>query len=53
MTGDKSQIVRLLDVFFVGPWMIRAGNKQDDQVLAILGILTIIYNGANFLENRR
>jgi hypothetical protein len=46
----KSQIVRLLDVFVVGPWMIRGGIKGRDDILTMLGLLTIIYNGINYLN---
>jgi len=48
----KSQAVRLLDVFFVGPWMIRAGIRGRDDVLVALGVLTVLYNGANYLAAR-
>lgn len=54
MTGDKSQFVRLLDVFVFGPLMIRAAFDQESQyfkvALTAIGIGTIIYNGANYLE---
>lgn len=49
----KAQAVRLLDVFFIGPWMMRAGLKGRDDVLLALGLLTIVYNGANYLVVRR
>lgn len=49
---EKSQVVRLLDVLFVGPWMIRAAIRGNDTVLLSLGLLTIIYNGQNYLANR-
>lgn len=48
----KSQTVRLLDVFFVGPWMIWAGQKGRDDILTALGILTILYNSVNYLKLR-
>jgi len=50
----KSQPVRLLDVFFIGPLMIWGGLALNDQghpyagpVLALLGLTTIIYNARN------
>lgn len=58
----KAQPIRLLDVFFVGPVMVLAGRKlarTDDllgNVLTALGVLTIWYNGRNYLrieEERR
>jgi hypothetical protein len=48
----KAQGIRLLDVFFIGPVMIRAGLKGRNDVLTVLGILTILYNGANYLKLR-
>ncbi len=51
----KSQIVRLIDVFFLGPFMIYFGYKMKNnnipaKFMIIFGILTIIYNGYNFLN---
>lgn len=50
----KSQPVRLLDVFLIGPLMIWGGYALDAQghryagpALALLGFTTIIYNGYN------
>ena len=58
--GDKSQAVRLADVFFIGPVMIVGGRRlarRGDQLigdtLALLGIATIFYNGYNYVKNRR
>ncbi len=57
---DKSQWVRLLDVFILGPFMIwyalaTAGNEElpTGSALALLvgGILTIVYNGLNWSRN--
>lgn len=44
----KTQTIRLLDVFFIGPWMIRAGWRLADWVLVGLGVATIWYNLANW-----
>lgn len=55
---SKSQNVRLLDVFFIGPFIIYASNKAkglsqlERNVLFIVGLGTIIYNGKNYLENK-
>jgi hypothetical protein len=54
----KSQTVRLLDVFAIGPLMAYGGWKLKDLpkhkipglILAFLGVSTIIYNGVNYLR---
>lgn len=53
---SKSQTVRLLDVFFIGPFLIYAGAQKKLQpttnaLLIGIGSLTIFYNGKNYLEN--
>ena len=51
--GDKSQIVRLLDVFFIGPVMAVGGAKLGGalgKTLVALGIATILYNAKNYNE---
>lgn len=54
---EKTQAIRLADVFFIGPVMIYAGgrlSRRGDRVLggtlALLGLATIVYNGNNYLE---
>lgn len=49
----KSQAVRLIDVVFVGPYMLRAAAQSGDRMLAALGWLTIVYNGFNLLRGMR
>jgi len=56
----KSQPVRLLDVFVIGPLMIWGGIALNDRgrqyvgpVLALLGLSTIIYNARNHEIVRR
>lgn len=56
----KSQTVRLLDVFAIGPLMIGGGIALDQRghgitgtALAVLGISTIVYNGVNYIRVRR
>ncbi len=52
----KGQMVRLADVFFVGPVMIYGGLKlmkterAVGNILAALGVLTIVYNGYNWIN---
>jgi hypothetical protein len=57
----KSQDIRLLDVFVLGPFMIWAGyeiGKKKDlagMVLAASGVATIAYNWKNYkaIENEK
>jgi len=51
--GDKSQTIRLLDVFFIGPVMVVGGAKLGGvlgKTLVVLGIATILYNAKNYNE---
>ena len=51
---EKSQGVRALDVLVVGPFMLYAAQKlkgPDRAWMTQLGLLTIAYNGADFLSN--
>jgi hypothetical protein len=55
---DKSQEIRLIDVFIISPFLIYYGLKAGripqtaKDIMVVLGILTGIYNGKNYLENR-
>lgn len=47
-----TQLVRLIDVFILGPLMIRASRHlsgRERQLLAISGVLTIVFNGINYI----
>jgi len=55
----KSQPIRLLDVFVIGPLMIWGGVALNDRgrryagpALAALGLTTIIYNAHNYEKVR-
>jgi hypothetical protein len=52
----KSQIIRLVDVLFLGPFMIYAGTKLPSKTLkitmVIAGALTVTYNLNNYLKNK-
>ena len=53
---QKSQTVRLLDVFAVGPlmiWSAQYAPKELREVMVILGLGTIVYNGANWIANNQ
>jgi len=51
----KSQSVRLIDIFFLGPSMAYAGLLPSAlpgwlrTTLVVGGVLTVIYNGRNYL----
>lgn len=54
----KSQAVRLIDVFALGPVMVYIGSTAklkdwEKIVLVTSGIGTILYNGKNYLANRK
>jgi hypothetical protein len=52
----KSQEVRLLDVFLLGPFMVWFGARAQDvppwarQAMILSGVATIAYNGTNYLK---
>jgi len=55
MPAEKTQFIRLLDVFVFGPLMIASAIDQRSQyfrlALMVIGAGTIFYNGANYLSN--
>ena len=54
---EKTQEIRLLDVFGLGPFMIWFGFKAKGMpeiakiFLIASGVATIIYNGRNYIKN--
>ncbi len=54
---DKSQQVRLIDVFFIAPFMVYFGYKAKSMpniaryTMIGLGVATFFYNGQNYLIN--
>ena len=56
---EKGQAIRLADVFVLGPFMVWFAWKAEEMgdlpraALAIAGFLTAVYNGRNYLLNRR
>ena len=56
---SKSQPVRLMDVFLLGPFMIWFGviatgvSSIVKVIMIIVGVATIIYNGWNYLVNEK
>lgn len=52
----KTQLIRLVDVGFIGPFMLYAATRlkgQDRTIMAALGLATIIYNSINFVKNEK
>jgi len=55
---QKSQAIRLWDVFFLGPFLIHISRKPgltnaEKLILGLSGALAIIYNGRNYIDNRK
>jgi len=52
--GTKTQAVRLLDVFLIGPLMIYFGHRAEASIFSILltffGATTITYNLKNYMH---
>lgn len=51
----KTQLVRIADVVFFGPFMLYAAsrpklNKSQKLILTTIGIGTIMYNAINYLK---
>jgi len=56
MPADKSQLVRLVDVLLLGPFMIWFGiakspGKFPRSLMVTAGITTVLYNLQNYLSN--
>lgn len=53
---NKSQNIRLIDMFLLGPFMIWAGTNMESKVagkiMVASGIATILYNGKNYYLNK-
>lgn len=52
---EKAQIVRLWDVFFLGPLMMYVGaqkkvGKEIGLIMTLAGLGTIAFNGYNYLQ---
>jgi hypothetical protein len=58
LLGFNVQDIRLIDVFVIGPFLMYVGMKKELSLpvrLTLLGFgaATIIYNGSNYLKNKR
>lgn len=55
---QKSQTIRLVDVFIIGPLLVFVGIKYFRTLpvvlsvsLIVIGVATVLYNGNNYLKN--
>lgn len=53
---EKTQRIRLIDVFLIAPFLMMISNKKklsdaERTGLKILSLSTFIYNGLNYLKN--
>jgi hypothetical protein len=55
--GFTTQQVRLMDILIVTPFLFYASMKVSDKAtkygLIALSVLTLTYNGHNYLKNRK
>lgn len=56
--AGKTQLIRLADILLIGPLMIYSGTGKRmppilRDALVVMGVLTIVYNGANFLARQK
>lgn len=52
----KTGLIRLIDVFFIGPYLMQLSTKQTGNtktLLFLIGGATILYNGINYLKYDR
>jgi hypothetical protein len=55
---SKSQNIRVIDVFFIGPFLIYIASKAtgisdiERTIIYIIAIATIIYNARNYISNK-
>ena len=56
---QKSQAVRLWDIFFIAPFLIyiayntKGLKKWERMGISFIGITTLLYNGRNYLKNKK
>ena len=59
LINEKTQEIRLMDIFLLAPFMVYFGATATGVpqwaklVMIVLGILTAWYNGRNYLRKRR
>ena len=54
--SDFFQAVRIVDVFVLGPAMLKIGNKIGGPLgtfITLAGIATIVFNGVTYLDINR
>lgn len=55
---QKSQAIRLADVFLIAPYLLYVSSKRelselDRNLLFGLGVATLFYNAINYLQNKK
>jgi len=56
---SKSQSIRLIDIFFIAPFLLYIGykatgiNNTEKMVLILIALATFYYNGKNYLETKK
>ncbi len=50
---DLLQMVRLLDVFVIGPILIKNGIDNKNNIITAIGVGTLLFNGINFINDSR
>jgi hypothetical protein len=54
MVTGKTGIIRIIDVLFIGPYLINLSYQQKSPttklILFLIGGATILYNGINYLK---
>jgi len=54
---QKSQAIRLADVFLIAPYLLYVSSKRelselDRNLLFGLGVATLFYNAVNYIQNK-
>lgn len=54
--GFTKQQVRLMDIFIIAPFLFWAASKTENKIaksgLIVIGALTLIYNGINYIAEK-
>ena len=55
---QKSQAIRLADVFLIAPYLLYVSSKRelselDRNLLVGIGVATLFYNAINYIQNKK
>lgn len=58
MEVQKSQMIRLADVFIIAPYLLYVSSKRklsefDRNMIFGIGVATLVYNAFNYFENNK